>query len=190
MERLGSITPDDVFSKYTQSIDPWFPVIPPRLQTQLPSSWTDASLDFTLLCLCIVMLSADPPPSSKVESHPSEFKSWYRCSKNWMALIEGLGINSIEIVLSRLFVSLFEVAHGFCPAAYISIGATARAADALTAHSGVHASPFHSSNDEAERQETILIWCGICILDRYGPPFIHRAVLIQYSELPLVDIYQ
>ncbi|KAL6900060.1 hypothetical protein GGI43DRAFT_56031 [Trichoderma evansii] len=167
MQRLGSITPDSVFSKYAQSIEPWFPIISHRLQSQLPSSWTDASLDFTLLGLCIVMLSANPPPSSEVGSRPSEFKSWYLCSKSCIALIEGLGINSIEIVLARLFVSLFEVAHGFYPAAYISIGATARAADALAAHSGIFASPFHSSNNKAERQETILIWCGICILERY-----------------------
>lgn len=62
--------------------------------------------------------------------------------------------------------TLFEVAHGFYPAAYISLGATVRAADALEVHPVIDISPLHHSNDETKRIETVLTWCGILILDR------------------------
>jgi len=63
-------------------------------------------------------------------------------------------------------VTLFEVAHGFYPAAYISIGATVRAADALEIHPVAETSPSYSLDDDEKREETVLTWCGILILDR------------------------
>ncbi|KAI0123778.1 hypothetical protein BJ170DRAFT_687030 [Xylariales sp. AK1849] len=84
-----------------------------------------------------------------------------------MASAEGLGINSLLIVQSRILVTLFEVAHGFYPAAYISIGATVRAAEALEVHPGADTSPSHSVDDGARREEEVMTWCGILILDRY-----------------------
>jgi hypothetical protein len=63
-------------------------------------------------------------------------------------------------------VTLFEAAHGFYPAAYISIGTTVRAADALEIHPGIDDSPSHSLDDGATREETVLTWCGVLILDR------------------------
>ena len=65
--------------------------------------------------------------------------------------------------------TLFEVAHGYYPAAYISIGTTVRAADALEIHPGTDASPLLSIDDLAKREDTVFTWCGILILDRYFP---------------------
>ena len=90
----------------------------------------------------------------------------YLYIKSSLASAEGLGINSFMIVQSRILVTLFEVGHGFYPAAYISIGATIRAADALEIRPWADASPSPSPNEEEKREETILIWCGIIILDR------------------------
>lgn len=88
----------------------------------------------------------------------------YLYTKCIIASVEGLGINSSLVVQSRILVTLFEVAHGFYPAAYISIGATVRAADALEIHPG--ADDWPSLDDAAKREETVLIWCGVLILDR------------------------
>ncbi|KAH8703840.1 hypothetical protein BGW36DRAFT_287451 [Talaromyces proteolyticus] len=166
IEKLGSISPEEVSSEYTQSIDPWFPIISYTLQGQLPSSWNEASLDFTILCLCIIMLSTNPPPSSEYRDNPSRFKALYLCTKSWISLIEGFGANSLELVQARSLVTLFEVAHGLYPAAYISIAATVRAADALGIHPSSQTSPIHSSSDEAKKQEAVFLWCGIHVLDR------------------------
>ncbi|TVY23821.1 hypothetical protein LHYA1_G007573 [Lachnellula hyalina] len=168
IQELATITPEDVFLSYCQAIEPWFPVVSvSRLRSRLPPTWDEAPLDFALLCLCILLITATPPSSPEDSNNNSEFKSMYLYIKSNLASIEGLGVNSFLTVQSRILVTLFEVGHGFYPAAYISIGAIIRAADALEIRPWVDASPSASQNEEEQREETTLIWCGILILDRY-----------------------
>lgn len=120
-------------------------------------------MEIVLLCLSIVLLTT-PPPSSE-EDEENSFTNLYLHTKTSIVSAEVLGINSFLIIQSRILVTLFEVAHGFYPAAYISIGATVRAADALEVHPLVGGLHNHYS-DEQRREHTVLIWCGILILDR------------------------
>lgn len=92
----------------------------------------------------------------------------YLLSKSWLALLEGAALNSIDLVHSRLLTTLFEVVHGFYPAAYLSIAATVRAADALSIYRCQEAPLSHSSDliGKKEREEYTELWCGIMILDR------------------------
>ncbi|TAQ87791.1 hypothetical protein B7494_g3891 [Chlorociboria aeruginascens] len=167
IQRLGPSIPEDFLSAYRRAIEPWFPIIPiSGLRSQLPSRGDQASLEIALLCLSIKLLLTNPPSSGGDDSDPSEFKSLYLYTKSSVASTEGLGINSVLIVQSRILVTLFEVAHGFYPAAYISIGATVQAANALDIHPGADIPPSHFLKDET-KQETLLTWCGILILDRY-----------------------
>jgi hypothetical protein len=160
------LKPEDTLLAYCRAIEPWFPIVSiSRLRSRLPLTWNEAPLDIALLCLSIVLLSTTPSSSPEDDNDPSEFKYLYLYTKSSMISTEGLGINSFLIVQSRILVTLFEVAHGFYPAAYISIGATVRAADALEIHPGADALPSHSLDDGAKR-ETALTWRGILILDR------------------------
>ncbi|OJJ07492.1 hypothetical protein ASPVEDRAFT_46794 [Aspergillus versicolor CBS 583.65] len=164
VDRLGS-TPGVTFSTYDQSIHPWFPILSKAFRNRLPQSWDEVSLDCALLAFCIGLLCTTPHSSSGDESAPSEFQSRYLQAKSWISAVEGLGINSAEIVQARTLVTLFEVAHGFYPAAYISIAATARAADALRAYPCTQ--PSALPTDHVEPEETVLIKYAIRILDRY-----------------------
>lgn len=65
---------------------------------------------------------------------------------------------------SRLLVTLFEVAHGLYPAAYISIGATVRAADALIVLG--EDLRWTASASEHHTEERVMAWTGMVILDR------------------------
>ncbi|RFU34735.1 hypothetical protein B7463_g1620, partial [Scytalidium lignicola] len=168
IQKLMPLTPEDTLSAYCREIEPWFPIISiSRLQSRLPSTWDKAPLDVALLCLSIILLTTTPPASPEDDNNLSKFKSLYLYTKSSIGSTEGLGINSFLIVQSRILVTLFEVAHGFHPAAYISIGATVRAAEALGVRPEVDASPSHSLDDEAKGEETVLTWCGILALDRY-----------------------
>ncbi|KAB8273796.1 hypothetical protein BDV30DRAFT_248870 [Aspergillus minisclerotigenes] len=158
--------PSDIFATYIQSIHPWFPIIAQTFQDQLPKSWNEASLDYTLLAFCISLLCTSPPPSSG-DGTLSGLQSAYLQVKSWIAVIEGLGITSLKIVQARTLVTLFEVAHGFYPAAYISIGTTVRAGDALKLHAYLPPSSSSSTTDESASEEAVLIGCAIRILDRY-----------------------
>jgi hypothetical protein len=167
IQKFGPLTPEDTLSAYCRKIEPWFPIVSiSRLRSRIPRTWDEAPLEVALLCLSIILVTTTPPCSPEDEVDPSEFKSLYLYTKSSITSTEGLGLNSFLIVQSRILVTLFEVAHGFYPAAYISIGTTVRAADALEIHPGVDALPSHSLDDEAQREERVLTWCGILILDR------------------------
>lgn len=161
IERLAPIAPGDVASEYTKSVHPWFPIVSHAFQRQFPSSWNEASIDFTILALWITMLTSTPPSVLQDEN-----KSLYVYAKSWTSLVEGFGINSIEVVQARTFMALFEAAHGLYPAASISIGAASRAADALNVNSVSHMTSFRYSNGAAKTEETTFLWFGIHILDR------------------------
>jgi len=167
IQRIGHYTPRDIFSAYCLEIEPWFPIISvSRLRDRLPLTWNEAPLGISLLCVSIVLLTTTPPTSPEDENDPSEFKSWYLFAKTCIASTEGFGINSFLTIQSRILVTLFEVAHGLYPAAFISIGALVRAADALVSHPGGEMC-LRQLDDDEKRQEKVLTWCGILILDRY-----------------------
>lgn len=154
-----------MISTYSRTIELWFPILPEnKFCGRLPSTWDDATIDFTLLCLTIVLLGTIPESGPEGGSTTLEFMSLYRCTKSWVALLEGGGINSLEVVQARLFITLFEVAHGLYPAAYISVGAAVRAAEALVVYGQPGASLFQSKPEETE--ERMMTWRGILILDR------------------------
>ncbi|KAL4781122.1 hypothetical protein BJX76DRAFT_360201 [Aspergillus varians] len=84
----------------------------------------------------------------------------------FVASLTAAGVNSLDLLHSRLLLSLFEVGHGMYPAAYISMGASVRAAVAL----GVDRSDglggrFGQAVDEAD--DARRLWLGLVILDRY-----------------------
>lgn len=165
IHKLEPFTTESIVSAYHQAIEPWFPITS-KLQGRLRPTWEETSLDVALLCLSILLLTTSPSSTAKSEGDVSEFETLYLQTKSSLALAEGLGFNSVPVVQSRILITLFEVSHGFYPAAYISIGATVRAVDALEVHPNGDALQPHRSDGAVTHEETILIWCGILVLDR------------------------
>lgn len=187
IQRLGVLEPEDIISAYCREVEPWLPIISvSRLRDWLPLTWSEAPIDIALLCISIVLLTTTPPSAPEDENDPSEFKALYLFVKTCIASTEGLGLNSLTLIQSRILVTLFEVAHGFYPAAYISISSIIRAADTLNDHTV--GDPLLQFHDGGNREETVLIWCGILVLDRYIPAeyLPSRNIRILYS--PHVDI--
>lgn len=171
IRRLSGVSPEEVISTYSRTIEPWFPVISePKLCNQLSSNWHDATLDLAVLCLAIELFSTPPSLGPKEERVGSDFMSLYLCTKGWIVSMEGLGINSLEVVQSRLLITLFEVAHGLYPAAYISIGATVRAAEALSVYSGADVALSLFVAKVVDKEESMKTWIGILVLDRLVAP--------------------
>ncbi|KAJ9614600.1 hypothetical protein H2200_002737 [Cladophialophora chaetospira] len=166
IQRLEHHTPESVISAYHQAVEPWFPIVP-RLQSRLRSTWDETPLDVALLCLAISLLTTSPSSTTKDNGDVSELETSYLQTKSSLALAEGLGVNSFPLVQSRILITLFEVSHGFYPAAYISLGSTLRALDALEVLAGLDTSRSHYSDGAPNHEETVLTWCGILVLDRY-----------------------
>lgn len=165
IQKLSGIEPNDVAPIYSNTVGMWLPVVSePRLNALLPATWDDATVESCLLALSIVLLNTSKDHGSKVDTD-TNFMSLYLRTKSWVALLEGLGINCLEVVQSRLFITLFECAHGLYPAAYVSIGAAIRAAEAILVSRESHSANSGSQSVEEEKEERIT-WCGIVILDR------------------------
>ncbi|KAK3659075.1 hypothetical protein LTR56_001512 [Elasticomyces elasticus] len=166
IQHLAPYTPEIALAAYQEAIEPWFPIAT-RLQGRLQFTWDETPLDVALLCLSISLLTTSPSSTSKSAGNASEPESIYLRTKSSLALAEGLGLNSFSIIHSRILVTLFEVSHGLYPAAFISIGATVRATDALEVHPREDTLQHGSPNGAASDDEIIMTWCGILVLDRY-----------------------
>ncbi|KAH9218368.1 hypothetical protein DL95DRAFT_521379 [Leptodontidium sp. 2 PMI_412] len=168
VSRLGSSTPEDIVSIYSRAIEPWFPVVSiTKLHSPPLATWEEAPLDIVCLCLLIKLISTNPPSSSENNTDASDFQSLYLYTKTTLASTEALGVNSVLVVQCRVLVTLFEVSHGLYPAAYISIGATVRAMEALQIYPDTDVSPPGSGHDRVKQEEMESTWCGIQVLERY-----------------------
>lgn len=86
--------------------------------------------------------------------------------KSFLGLLDALGKNTLSLLQARLLVVLYEMGHGLYPAAYISIGAIVRAADALEVRADAKASMLRDQTDEEFSLEVTYLWRGILLLDR------------------------
>lgn len=155
-------TPDSVISAYQQALAQWFPIMF-DLQGLLDPSWDKNSLDLALLCLSIV-LHAIPPQLSG--DNATELHSIYLRTKSSLTSAEGLGIISFPVVQARILITLFEISHGFYPAAFISIGGAMRALDTLSVYRHRPDLSLKNGNQAATDKESLLAWCGVLVLDR------------------------
>ncbi|KAJ5049383.1 hypothetical protein NUH16_007901 [Penicillium rubens] len=111
----------------------------------------------------------------------------YASLKSFVALLEAMGTNSLEMLQSRLLLTVFEIGHAMYPSAYISAAANMRAAVSL----GINATSedltkaFQDSRKAEEARQT---WRGITITNRsdLAPKYAHQMKFILKQE-PMVD---
>jgi hypothetical protein len=77
-------------------------------------------------------------------------------------------MNSLELIQSRHLLAIFEIGHGMSQSAYISMGATVRAAVALGFDDVKpnNLQDFHESQGKVG--ETKRTWWGIMVIDSYA----------------------
>lgn len=173
MRRFSETTPEEVATGYYRSIQTWFPIISfLELCARLPGTWEQASTDMCLLFMSMSLLR-QVPETQIMDGNcrlPKALESSYLSLKSWIAILEGRGMNSLDFLHAKALLVLFEVVHGIFPAAYITIGALFRAADAL------HIYNSGQTNDYSET------WRGILILD--------RCIAIDKKHYPSISSYR
>lgn len=143
-------------SRYFTTIHRWLPVVSESLfYERLPNTFTKPRADISLLSLSMALITTIPS-----EQVSKSMLALYTLVKSSTAIVEAANVNTVEVVQARLLVSLFEYGHGM-PAAYISLGATARAAAAIKINGTVDDPCSPSSN------EGLKLWWGIVMLDRW-----------------------
>ena len=149
--------------KYFGSIHLWFPILSDvSYYERLSSVFSQPCAEYSLLSLSMALITTIPPERETWES----FSSLYMLVKSSIAIVEAANIHSMEVVQARLLVTLFEVGHVIEPAAFISLGAVARAAVAI----GLNRTVTDSSSDDkdvySKTEEGLRVWWGIVMVDR------------------------
>ncbi|KAK6814506.1 hypothetical protein RU639_009480 [Aspergillus parasiticus] len=170
-----------VAAVYFRTIHPWFPILAEGpFYDRLTHILTYTSPDLSLLTLCMVLLGVKPVD----HEIPPRMRSLYILLKGFIATLEAIEINSLELLQCRLLVTIFEVGCGMYPAAYISMGANVRAAVALGANEVSKAQLEETFKSPGRADEARRIWRGIVITDRYVSlesnkgPIISKALLL------------
>ncbi|KAJ5828975.1 uncharacterized protein N7525_007228 [Penicillium rubens] len=141
---------------YFRTVHTWFLIISePSYNIRLSNirvQTASAPSDLSLLTLCMTLVCKGPVGESFL-SRPDQ------------SLLEAMGTNSLEMLQSRLLLTVFEIGHAMYPSAYISAAANMRAAVSL----GINATSedltkaFQDSRKAEEARQT---WRGITITNR------------------------
>lgn len=81
-------------------------------------------------------------------------------------LLEAAGLNSLDLIRSRLVLTLFEVGHGLYPAAFISFGAVVGATEAFNDYSTRYKVSITRSFDGGIAGEERVVTSALAIVDR------------------------
>ncbi|GJN75593.1 fungal zn(2)-Cys(6) binuclear cluster domain-containing protein [Purpureocillium lilacinum] len=154
---------------YFTTVHPWLPVISEdAYYSQLSASRTQPmQADFGLLTLSMYLVCALPVDGQV----PAQTRSLYALLRSFVGMLEGLDAgNSFEMLQSRLLLSVFEMGHGLFPAAYISAGASIRAAVCLGANDAASSGRLHKTlqHPTGQADSTPQVWRGVVIANRYA----------------------
>jgi hypothetical protein len=132
-----------------------------RFYERLRGLGTQPNGGLLMLCLCIWLVERKPSGGG-ISAHMLP----YVTLKSLLVVLESAGDMSLDIVQCKLIMTWFELGHGLHTAAYISIGACARSARALSLHK---AEDIDSSShaDVFLLEEKRRTWWVIMNVDRY-----------------------
>lgn len=155
----------DIVSLYNEATHTWFPFMSScHLQARLPPNWENTDSELTLLLASMVLLTAIP--TSSTPQFWKDLQDVYHLCKSFLGLLDALGKNSLGLLQARILIVLYEMGHGLYPAAYISIGALVRAADALEVFTDPKDPMLRGQTDKEYALEVTQLWRGILIMDR------------------------
>ncbi|KAH6720556.1 hypothetical protein BKA61DRAFT_237012 [Leptodontidium sp. MPI-SDFR-AT-0119] len=151
-------------TKYFNSVQLWFPVLSEsNYYVRLPNAFTGPCAEFSLLSLSMALIVSIPLEKETRES----FSSLYMLVKSSIAIVEAANIHSLEVVQSRLLVTLYEVGHAIEPAAFMSLGTTARAAVAIGLNQKLDSSESVIGQKYCTTELGLRVWWAIVMVDRW-----------------------
>ncbi|KAJ9488006.1 hypothetical protein VN97_g5301 [Penicillium thymicola] len=149
---------------YFRTVHTWFPIVSETCYNiQLSSARVQMATspsDLSLLTLCMALVCKEPMEGEL----PLSTRSMYASLKAFVALLEAMGTNSLEILQGRLLLTIFEIGHAMYPAAYMSTAANVHTAISLGINAPCEDLRIRDRQKAEEAQQT---WRGITITDRY-----------------------
>lgn len=150
---------------YFRTVHTWFPIVSEtayHVQLSNVRVQIDAApSEFSLLTLCMALVCKGPVEGEILLST----RSLYASLKSFVALLEAMGMNSLQMLQGRLLLTIFEIGHAMRPSAYISAAANIRAAVVLGI-SAAYEDLLKVFQDPHKAEEVRQTWRGTVIADR------------------------
>jgi hypothetical protein len=149
-------------AKYFEHIHQWLPFVSKKRlrEVQVPLS-SSTRPDIVLLLLCIKLSITLPPSRPRAPQTPL-----YHAAKHFLLELEHSGQLSLPVLQSMVLLGLYEIGHAIHPAAFLTIGACARYANALGIGTG-KSLQSRMVLTLVEIEERRRVWWAIVILDRF-----------------------
>ena len=161
LAHLGS--PADVqhiVARYFETVHTWLPMVSKkRLHVLLSKTRNEILADHALLLLCMRLLAEQILEVAD--------NALYRTAKSNLSMLEDKGLLSLQLVQASVLISAYEVGHGIYPAAFLSVGHSARLGQALGLHSRKESPQIlKAASTWTEQEEVRRVWWAVQVLDR------------------------
>jgi hypothetical protein len=154
-----------ISSTYFRGIHRWLPIIAQkRFEDRLMTFNKDPAADFSLLLLCIVLITQHP---NKDLSNGHDRDVIYLATKTLFTQIRSFIPNSLYLIQAGIILASHEHAHGMIEAAYDTIGITARMAFAMDMHKKSTSIEIQGTDAWVLNEEALATWWGLVICDRF-----------------------
>lgn len=164
---LSGFSPAEIVAKYLSNLHPWLPIISDsRISNEFSISWEDTTVECALLYSTMLLLISEPESVQDNDILSPKLQLAYLSIKRWTVLLEAAGLNSLDLIRSRLVLTLFEVGHGLYPAAFISFGAVVGATEAFNDYSTRYKVSITRSFDGGIAGEERVVTSALAIVDR------------------------
>ena len=150
-----------ILFKYFKDTHQWMPFVSKKRCYEIYTQPSYASSpDTVLLFLAMKLISTVPPTNPR-----NPRTSLYRATKHFYVELEQTDLFSIRILQAGILLALYELGHAIYPAAFLTIGACARYANALGI-SGKEDCNGKKVLTLVEAEERRRVWWAIVIIDR------------------------
>lgn len=131
MELLGDGTAvQAVINDYFETVHTWMPVVSKkRLTRNMLNPMWEAGPDLALLFLCMKLMITRPQDGLENAYNPM-----YVAAKRFVSLMEANGMVSLMVLQAYILVALYEIGQSIYPAAWMTVGASARYGQLLGIH--------------------------------------------------------
>lgn len=152
----------EMIEHYFATVHVYYPIISKiRLYQHLANPLHEPGADIALLFLAMKLICSDIP-----EGQPPQTQL-YLDVKSFYSYVEAQNGFSIQLIQSLCLISLYELGHCVYPAAYLSIGASARLGHAMGLHAKGVPQMLARPSTWTEQEERRRVWWGVIVLDRF-----------------------
>lgn len=175
-----------ICESYFGSIDLWFPFVSrKRVRQDLEAG---VSAELTLLLLCMKLVSGSTPADNMNQSAAES--PTYQAARRFANALEVIIPTSMRLFQSLVLIALYEIGHGICPTAYLTISLAARLGLLRGVHDRNNATQlFQTPPTWTHWEEERRTWWATSILERYvqraitQPHGFHRAETNNHRQL-------